>query len=97
METMQAYIDIVANRTNRNDSYSNATEKNSGNMNSIDFEMISQLSPTSDIYKYANNCADVCFPQTKACCPGFFCPLLRPCMLPCQQDGSWCPSSDTVK
>ena len=41
-------------------------------------------------------CADKCYPFTRSCCPGYYCPLARSCMIPCKQIGSLCPSSNTL-
>ena len=95
MATMNAYINEHGGGRMQNIT----TNGNTSNLNSIEATsgtpMISQLNQTSNMYR--ENCHKFCFPNTKACCPGFYCPLLRSCMSPCQQHGSWCPSSDTVK
>lgn len=41
----------------------------------------------------ASQCPSKCYPLTRACCPGHYCPLSRPCMIPCHEIGSYCPSS----
>eukprot|EP01083_Nonionella_stella_P081589 224805_1 len=44
----------------------------------------------------SSQCGERIFPFTRACCPGHYCLPSMYCMMPCDQPGSYCPSSDTV-
>eukprot|EP01083_Nonionella_stella_P031882 87225_1 len=42
------------------------------------------------------HCYERMYPYTRACCPGHYCPPSLYCMIPCDNNGSYCPSSDTL-
>ena len=45
---------------------------------------------------YRQKCKEYCFRNTRACCPGYYCPPGINCMIKCQSKGSYCPSSDSL-
>ena len=75
--------------------YAELTNNDANSASELGQNVFKVLNMTNN--EFQQQFSEACFPNTWSCCPGYYCPPFRACMIPCNMRGAFCPSSDTVK